>query len=76
MTTFRKLRLSTRLENTLCALFFMHYLQMMKQKVYLLRENLDQLSKPNICFNRVSIATFDSQQTFVGLEDVFNTSSA
>ena len=34
----------------LCALFDVHYIQMIKQKVYLHPENLDQLSNLNIGF--------------------------
>ena len=35
-------------ENIMCVLFAVYYLQIIKQKVYLLPENLDQLSNLNI----------------------------
>ena len=46
-------------ENMACNFFDVHHLQMIKQKVYLLPENLDQLSGLNISFVYVFLVLID-----------------
>ena len=45
--------------NTFCVLFYSHYVQMVKQKVNLLFENLDQLSNLNMGFMSVLLLLID-----------------